>query len=434
MNDPTMNESAMIESTMNQSKWIGCHQCGLLQRLPRAVPVGGAAICERCRAVLYRNRPDGPDRALALTFAGLILFGIANSFPFLAFEMKGQATRATLLSEVGELFSQGMPWLGALVFLTSFLAPGLLLALLAAVLVPLRRGFAPAYLSPLLRLLSRLTPWVMVEVFLLSILVAMVKLAGMADIELGISLWAIAALMFVLAGILANLDFLDLWERVAPTGSFQSPSIPPAQSIPCHVCGLVNPSSTESSTETGGHSRCWRCDAPLHPRKPYSLQRTWALVIAASICYLPANLLPIMISGYGGWLRADTILGGVVYMLLHGNWGLALIIFLASILVPMAKIVILLYLLISARSHRRLRDRARLYRITEMIGKWSMVDIFVVTIMAALVNLGNWGIVRVGPGAVFFGAVVVLTMLAAMSFDPRLIWDAAEKKSHASFE
>jgi len=413
---------------MNGSALTGCHQCGLLQRLP-PVPAGGVASCGRCRAVLYRNRPNGMDRALALTLTGLILFWIANSFPFLAFEMQGQATRVTLLSEVGELFHQGKPIIGVLVFATSFLAPGLLLVLLAAILVPLRLGTVPVFLPPLLRVLTRLTPWVMVEVFLLSILVALVKLAGMASIVLGISLWAIAGLMFVLAAIFANLDFHDLWDRVAPPSSFPDLWAPGTRPITCHTCGLVNPPPADAGA--GADSRCRRCGAFLHPRKPHSLQRTWALVIAASVCYLPANLLPIMISGYGGWFRADTILGGVIYMLLHGNWGLALIIFLASILVPMIKIVILFYLLVSVRSHKRPRDRTRLYRVTEVIGKWSMVDIFVVTIMATLVNLGNWGIVRVGPGAVFFGAVVVLTMLAAMSFDPRLIWDAAEKRGYA---
>ena len=268
-----------------------------------------------------------------------------------------------------------------------------------------------------------MTPWVMIEVFALSILVALVKLTNMADVLLGVSLYAIFGLMFVLSATLSILDLHDVWERIAPVSPPREPSPANDRPILCHTCGLLNAPDWETTD-----GRCRRCRDDLHPRKPNSIQRTWALVIAAMICYLPANMMPIMISGYGGWRRSDTIMEGVIYMLLYDRWVLAVIIFVASVLVPLTKILILLYLLISVRlrSCWRPRDQTRLYRITEIIGKWSMVDIYVVAIMAALVNLGNFGFVRAGLGAIFFGAVVVLTMIAAMSFDPRLIWDAED--------
>ena len=173
---------------------------------------------------------------------------------------------------------------------------------------------------------------------------------------------------------------------------------------------------------------CPRCGAALHARKPDSLARTWALVIAAGICYLPANMLPIMKVTSLGNVQADTILSGVIYLLLHGMWPLALVVFIASVFVPLAKLIILVYLLISVqrRSQWRPVDRTRLYRLTEAVGRWSMVDIYVVTIMVALVKLGNLATIEAQPGAIFFGAVVVITILAAMSFDPRLIWDNLE--------
>ena len=198
-----------------------------------------------------------------------------------------------------------------------------------------------------------------------------------------------------------------------------------AACTPCHDCGLL------CHLPTHAHGAlCPRCEAPLHARKPRSLERTWAWWSAAAICYLPANLLPIMKVTSLGRAQADTIMSGVAYLLLHGMWPLAVVVFTASVFVPVLKLAILLTLLVSVHRRSRWRpvDRTRLYRITEAIGRWSMVDIFVVTILVALVRLGNLATVEAQTGAVFFGSVVVLTMLAAESFDPRLIWDNSEAR------
>ncbi len=189
----------------------------------------------------------------------------------------------------------------------------------------------------------------------------------------------------------------------------------------CHDCHLLC-----RLPGTPGHGvRCPRCGAPLHARKPRSLERTTALVLAAALCYVPANVLPIMTVTSLGKAQSDTIMSGVVYLLLHGMWPLAVVVFTASVFVPVLKILILAFLLISVRrgSSWRPAERTRLYRITEAIGRWSMVDIFVVTILVALVRLGSLATIQAETGAVFFGAVVVLTMLAAEAFDPRLLWD-----------
>jgi paraquat-inducible protein A len=194
----------------------------------------------------------------------------------------------------------------------------------------------------------------------------------------------------------------------------------------CHDCGLLS--------RMPGHAHeasCPRCGGALHFRKQRSLERTWALVIAAIVCYVPANLFPVMTVISLGKRQSDTIMSGVVYLLMHHMWPLALIIFIASVFVPLMKLVILVSLLISVhrRSSWRPVDRTRLYRLTELIGRWSMVDIYVVTILVALVRLGNLATIEAGAGAVFFGAVVVLTILAAESFDPRLIWDTCETET-----
>jgi paraquat-inducible protein A len=196
--------------------------------------------------------------------------------------------------------------------------------------------------------------------------------------------------------------------------------------ISCHSCHLV---SKAPAVHGRGEIICPRCGSVLHQRKPHSLSRTWALVIAAFIFYIPANVLPITKVTSLGHAQSDTIMSGVIYFLQTGMWPIALVIFTASIFVPLAKLLILSFLLISVdrKWQWRPRDRTRLYRITEAIGRWSMTDVYVVTILVALVRLGALANVDAEPGAIFFAAVVVSTMFAAMSFDPRLIWDAMEK-------
>ena len=199
-----------------------------------------------------------------------------------------------------------------------------------------------------------------------------------------------------------------------------------ASLLSCHSCALL------SRAPRGQHvdAVCPRCGALLHTRKINSIARTWALVLAAYLFYIPANVFPVMAVTSLGKTQSDTIMSGVIYLLLHGMWPLALLIFFASVVVPMLKLVILTYLLISVQRRSRWRpvDRTRLYRITEAVGRWSMVDIYVVTILVALVKLGNLATIEARAGAVFFAAVVVSTMFAAMTFDPRSIWDVMEKE------
>ncbi len=193
--------------------------------------------------------------------------------------------------------------------------------------------------------------------------------------------------------------------------------------ISCHSCHLLCRRSKSEMVMT-----CPRCGTRLRSRKPNSIHRTWALVLAAIVFYIPANVLPITTVISFGKGQSDTIMSGVIYFINTGMWPIALVIFVASVFVPLVKLLLLSFLLITVqrKSGWRRKDRTRLYRITEVIGRWSMVDIFVVTILVALVNLGALATIQAEPGAVFFCAVVVITMFAAMSFDPRLIWDTEE--------
>jgi paraquat-inducible protein A len=195
--------------------------------------------------------------------------------------------------------------------------------------------------------------------------------------------------------------------------------------LSCHDCHLL---VKKPFSHTKGH--CPRCGAHLHPRKPNSLARTWALLCAAIILYIPANVLPMTITTSLGTKQADTILSGVIYFMQSGSWEIGAVIFIASVFVPLAKLLILIFLLLSVqfRSTWRPKDRTKLYRLTELVGRWSMVDIYVVTILVALVRLGALATIEAGPAAVFFALVVVITMFAAESFDPRLMWDVIKEE------
>ncbi len=175
---------------------------------------------------------------------------------------------------------------------------------------------------------------------------------------------------------------------------------------------------------------CARCGTALHARKPASVARCWAYLVAAVILYIPANALPVMESGGLYLAQSDTIWSGVVYLWTTGSWMLSAIVFTASIVIPAAKLVSLSWLAaaVQRRSARDPLRRAKLYRATAYIGRWSMVDIFVGAVLVGLVQFKAFASIVPGPGAVFFAAVVVLTMLASASFDPRLTWDAAQER------
>lgn len=191
--------------------------------------------------------------------------------------------------------------------------------------------------------------------------------------------------------------------------------------VQCHDCRKL----VKASPDPGFLQHCPRCGAGLHSRKPESLNRTWALVIASTILFVPANLLPIMTVKQFGSGESSTIISGVIHLLHAGMAPLAFVVFVASILVPSLKIVGLIILLLSVQYKSRISSQQRtlMYRVIEFVGRWSMLDIFVVTILVALVDIGNIASVDAGPGATAFAAVVVLTMLAAICFDSRLIWD-----------
>jgi paraquat-inducible protein A len=299
----------------------------------------------------------------------------------------------------------------------------------------------------MLRVVQLIRPWGMVEVFMLGVVITIVKMVSMAQVIPGPGLFAFGALTLMLA-FLATFDPRVLWStrdeikfrrsaeirwirvkhRCTPRASmFFGRKPAPAHMtarraglIACHTCALV-----QTRIAVPSNPRCSRCESVLHTRHPDSMTRTSSLLLAAALAYIPANLLPIMHASSLGRTEDDTILGGVAYFWTSGDWPLAVVVFVASVVVPMLKLAILTLQIVAARRSPEWQplERARLHRLVECVGRWSMLDVFVVALTVALVHFGSFAVVTAGPGALAFGAVVILTMLASHQFDPRLIWD-----------
>ena len=203
-----------------------------------------------------------------------------------------------------------------------------------------------------------------------------------------------------------------------------TPDLPPL--LGCESCGLVSADALAGQAERRGWvQQCPRCGEVLHARKPMSVQRTWACVVAAAVLYVPANVLPIMTTVQALERDEHTLIGGILQLWVEGSWGLSVIVFIASIAVPVLKIGVMGLLAWTSRhapAWRRL-ERAKLYRLVEAVGHWSMLDVYVVVILAATIRFGPLAGVQAGPGLLAFAAVVVLTMFATYAFDPKLIWD-----------
>ncbi|MEM5295550.1 paraquat-inducible protein A [Burkholderia sp. JPY481] len=419
---------------MDKTMLIACHECDFLQAIT-PLPDGGAARCARCNAVLYKRSPATFSRALAYTLAAAVLFAIANCFPIFGFRLHETLVETTLLGASSSLYAEGMWPIAGLVLVTTLFMPALNIAAMIYLLLPLHLGRIPQRPEQALGVLRHIAPWGMIEVLVLAMLVALVKLQHIAEVIPGVGIGAFVALMVLLAAATAAFSSPEIWARIesppahlsishavwsASTGTTAAR----AGLAACQLCGVLSKRvATHASNGT-----CSRCGAVLHLRKPDSLTRTWAFLLAAAILYMPAVLLPVMMTSTLFGAQSDTILSGVLFLWNSGSWSLAVIVFIASILVPILKILSLAFLAWTTqlRSPLNAHGRTRIYRLVEFVGRWSMLDIYVITILVAFVQIGEVAKIDAGPGAIAFGAVVLLTMFASLSFDPRLIWDAVE--------
>ncbi len=357
----------------------------------------------------------------------MMLFILAASMPFLKLDL-GVGETTKLIGGPVALQQDGLWEVAFVVLATTMLAPVTKLGAMIWVLIGLRLKNPPKHLVEVFRWVEFLSPWSMVEVFMLGVFVAYSRLNALAPVHLGIGLYSFGALMMVMCATDSVMDHEAIWQRLESRTqtrtdismarlSWTGPSRP-GRLIACDTCGEV--------AQRPGP--CPRCGVELRHRKPESLARSLALLMAAAVLYIPANTLPVLTVVRLGQGQPSTILEGVRELANAGEWPLAVLVFVASIAVPVLKILGLAVLLFTTwrRTNGRLMQRNWLYKVVEAVGRWSMIDVFMISILSALVRAGTLASVMPGPGVLCFCSVVILTMLAANTFDPRLMWDAAE--------
>lgn len=421
-------------AALTASRLYECPDCGQMQILPALRP-GERAVCLRCDAMLRHTRRDPLSLPLALNISALILFILGATLTMMSVTTAGHQRVADLVTGPAELESYGLWEISAVVLATTVAIPLARVLCMLFVLLGLRMKRPPAEIRSIFAWVEYLRPWSMIEIYLLGLFVAYTRLKGMATVDLGPAVYALGALMVVMVVADYTLDDQAVWEAMEPpnrrvrrTLDLGAGATYPATGrrlhwrIGCDVCGLVR--------RAAPGMRCTRCGFRLRERRPASLQRTWALALAAMVLYIPANTYPVLTVVQLGAGQPSTILGGVRELIDAGMWPLAALVFFASVAVPVLKLIGLGILLLTTHygTGWRLHDRTVLYRIVDAIGRWSMIDIFMESILVALVQFGQIASVYPGPGAIAFAAVVILTMLAARSFDPRLMWDYAQSR------
>jgi paraquat-inducible protein A len=400
-----------------------CIACGKIQSLAETKP-GYDRRCVRCGETLGSGLVHLSLLAPILV-ASLTIFVLVLCLPLLTIELQGQRSDGYLLTGVSGFLNYDMAPLAVFTVTCICLAPLVRLLILAYAVASVLTNRRSKYLLRLYRFAETLRPWEMLDVFLVGTLVAMTKLHDLVDVDMAAGLWCLMALVFTIALFDSMSDRHRFWDLLEAPAALPA-GLDRSQLITCGHCRLLQQMPQSASSGASGH--CLRCAAVLHRRKPNSIQRTWALIISAAILYVPANLYPVFTIVSFGRRNTSTIMGGVRQLMTGADWPLAVIIFIASIAVPLLKLVGLAWLLFSVRkpSSRTPHLNGRLHRLIELVGRWSATDVFVAALLCGLVMLGNLATVEPGPGVLAFGAVVVLTMIATMTFDPRLLWDAAE--------
>ncbi|MBB2200465.1 paraquat-inducible protein A [Gluconacetobacter tumulisoli] len=421
---------------------VECPGCGLFQRMP-PLQAGHLAACARCRQTLeWRRRTSPLQTPLAFCISSCALYLAALASSLMTLDVYGRERTVSLLTGPLELLHEGWGEAGLLVGIVTIIAPAVVIGMMFAILYAASRRQMPDWAPHLLIWYEKLRPWSMVEVYVLGIFVAYTKLTDLAHVDVGPAVYLIAALMLTMAATDSTLDTELIWQhrRVDSITRMENGervrvrhvrideiAMPPVDHlVACPSCGLVGELSRPvSNLRCVGV--CPRCDHRVWRRAPQTLTRTTAFLISAVVFYFPANLFPVMtffkIGGGGG----HTIIEGAIELWQDGMVPLSLLVFFASIVVPMLKILSLGWMLIATwlGSSFALVQRTRLFHVVDTIGRWSMIDVFMVSILVAVVRFNSLANVTANAGMVSFAAVVVLTLFAAWSFDPRMMWDAA---------
>ncbi|PYF83095.1 MULTISPECIES: paraquat-inducible protein A [Marinomonas] len=421
----------MSDSQFHETITI-CDECDFVNCIP-PLEAGERYRCQHCDHVLVSVHKHVSARIMGAGLSSLLMLALAMSFPFLAFSTNGIKHSVTLFNTLEVLLGQGYLILGAIISLALFVFP---IIYLVSVLFLVWSFRHPQQLTLRtiqgysLHWVTVMQPWLMVDVFLVGVLVALVKMNSLADISFGLSFWAFCGYVILLLKTVVLVDKRWFWHQISGQAANVTGTEATAKGqglLACHFCGASHTIDT---------THCNRCGHSVYSRRPRSISTTVALLVASLVMYIPANVFPIMQTTFLGSTDPSTIMGGVLLLWSLGSYPVALIILIASVVIPLAKVLALSWLCWQAYfpDDKQTEQKIKLYRITEFVGRWSMIDVFVVAILTSLVQMGNFMSILPGPAVLSFTAVIVLTMLAAMTFDPRLLWDKAPESSASALE
>ena len=397
---------------------VACFACGTRQEVsPPALRT--VVTCVTCGNTLERTHGRSVSGALACSLATLILLVPGNLLTFLTTSALGISRHSVVASAASAMLKDGWPFLALAILLFAVVFPLVRFALLTAVLTMVEFRDIRPWLGRAFRCATELETWAMPDVFLLGLAVAYARLADSISVQLGTG-----AICYIIAGTLAlfvraTLDKAEVWRRIESDREIA----PDTPTITCNACEQLH-------LEQAGSS-CTRCGKTLRHRRKESISRTLALTVAGVLLYIPANLWPIATLPINYQPLKYNVFGGVVDLVTAGLIPLALLVFTASFAIPILKLVGLMWCVVSVlrRSDRHLVAKTRTYRLVEEIGRWSMVDPFVIGCFVPVMHYNSLIYGRAEPAAVPFTAVVVLTIIGAKTFDPRLMWDVARRRS-----
>lgn len=413
----TTSNSNTIVSTMGV-ELVLCRHCDLLQYLP-TLKEGEQAHCLRCDHQLDVRQPQPILRPVLYAASALFMMLLTNLFPFVSLGVAGNRSEMHFFDTATILFSEYHQALAILVWLFIQAVPAF--CMMAVIYLKLgMRVKLPARIW-VARVLFMLKPWSMVDIFLMGLLISFVKLVANTDISLGLSFWAFCLFCVLHLRTFQVIDRHEMWSKLAPSPKPAVTAVAGKSGIEQHLklCQCCTAVIEEKKTH------CPRCQSRVYMRTPASLQKTVALLFAACVLYIPANLLPIMRTVSFGNITDSTIISGFLLMWRDGEYPVALVILVASVIVPVVKILVMFWLCYLSRVVSKPSGKlsTQIYLLVDWVGRWSMVDVLVVAILATLVRFDLLMSVYPGVGALVFAAVVVITMLAAICFDPRLLWD-----------
>lgn len=419
-----LDKEGMSQCSHEDENHILCQQCDLLVQLP-LLSTGTKAVCPRCGTTLQIAWRQPALRVTCYAASAIVMLILANLFPFVNLRVAGLGSEIYLSHIPTVMMAENYASLAMLFLAFVQLVPAFCMV---AIILLSQQVKLPMWLEILMaKVVLQMKAWCMVEIFLASVLVSFVKLVAYGDIGIGLSFIPYCLFCILQVRVFQFVDRRWLWQNIAPL-----PPLKPEQPLhlgesglsqglrSCHCCSAVLPVE---------QARCPRCHTVGHARRKNSLQWTLALLVTSILLYIPANVLPIMVTQALGVKMSSTIMSGVILLWGEHSYPVAMVIFIASIMVPSLKMLAIAWLCWDARGGGKARGHADsermhlVYEMVEFVGRWSMIDVFVIAVLSALVQMGQFISIYPSIGALLFAVVVILTMLSAMTFDPRLTWD-----------